>query len=122
MEERKIKVIVTEHVDDYLDKQIMVHHYTLKQNQSFGLAGDNFTSIIFALFNASGDYPKEKWDDAYEVVRALIFGATIFENSIGDDIDDDYDDMGYVLKDVANMFKLAIDRGNDFSIYVMMDE
>ena len=122
MEERKIKVIVTEHVDDYLYKQIMVHHYTLKQNQSFGLAGDSFAFIIFALFNASGDYPKEKWEDAYEVVRALIFSATIFENSIGDDIDDDYDDMGYVLKDVANMFKLAIDRGNDFSIYVMMDE
>ena len=122
MEERKIKVIVTEHVDDYLYKQIMVHHYTLKQNQSFGLAGDNFSSIIFALFNASGDYPKEKWEDAYEVVRALIFGATIFEYNIGNDIDDDYDDMGYVLKDVADMFRLAFDRGNDFSIYIMMDE
>ena len=122
MEERKIKAIVAEHVDGDFYKQIMVQHYTLKQNQSFGLAGDNFSSIIFALFNASGDYPKEKWDDAYEVVRALMFSATIFENNIGDDINDDYDDMGYVLKDVADMFKLAIDRGNDFSIYIMMDE
>ena len=121
MEERKIKVIVTEHVDDYLYKQIMVHHYTLKQNQSFGLAGDSFSSIIFALFNASGDYPKEKWDDAYEVVRALMFSATIYENGYcGEDIDDI--NMGYVLKDVADMFRLAFDRGNDFSIYIMMDE
>ena len=121
MEERKIKAIVAEHVDGDLYKQIMVQHYTLKQNQSFGLAEDSFTSIIFALFNASGDYPKEKWDDAYEVVRALIFSATIFENGYcGGDID--YINMGRVLKDVANMFKLAIDRGNDFSIYIMMDE
>ena len=121
MEERKIKVIVTEHVDDYLYKQIMVHHYTLKQNQSFGLAGDNFSSIIFALFNASGDYPKEKWDDAYEVVRALMFSATSYENRYcGEDIDDM--NMAYVLKDVADRFRLAFDRGNDFSIYIMMDE
>ena len=122
MEERKIKAIVAEHVDGDLYKQIMVHHYTLKQNESFGLAGDNFTSISLALFNASGDYPKEKWDNSYEVVVALMFSATIFENNIGNDIDDDYDDMGYVLKDVADMFKFAFDRGNDFSIYVMMDE
>ena len=121
MEERKIKVIVTEHIHDDLYKQIMVQHYTLKQNQSFGLAEDNFTSTIFALFNASGDYPKEKWDDAYEVVRALIFGATIFENNRGGgDIDDI--NIGKIFKDVANMFRLALDRGNDFSIYVMMDE
>ena len=121
MVERKIKAIVAEHVDGDLYKQIMVQHYTLKQNESFGLAGDNFTSTIFALFNASGDYPKEKWDDAYEVVRALILGATIFENSCGGgDIDDI--NMGYVLKDVADMFKFAFDRGNDFSIYIMMDE
>ena len=122
MEERKIKAIVAEHVDGDLYKQIMVQHYTLKQNQSFGLAGDNFASIIFALFNASGDYPKEKWDDAYEVVKALILAATICENSCcgGGDIDDI--NMGRVLKDVANMFKLALDRGNDFSIYIMMDE
>lgn len=120
MVERKIKVIVAEHIDGGY-KQIMVQHYTLKQNQSFGLAGDSFASIIFALFNASGDYPKEKWDDAYEVVRALMFSATIYENSRdGEDIDDI--NMGLVLKDVANMFKLAFDRGNDFSIYIMMDE
>ena len=122
MEERKIKVIVTEHVDDYLYKQIMVHHYTLKQNQSFGLAGDSFASIIFALFNASGDYPKEKWDDAYEVVRALMFSATIFENNRCDREDIDDINIGKIFKDMANMFKLALDRGNDFSIYIMMDE
>ena len=120
MVERKIKVIVAEHVDGGY-KQIMVQHYTLKQNQSFGLEGDNSTSIISALLIASGDYPKEKWNDAYKVVRALIFSATIFENSFGGE-DIDYINMGRVLKDVANMFKLALDRGNDFSIYIMMDE
>lgn len=120
MEERKIKAIVAEHVDGGY-KQIMVQHYTLKQNQSFGLVGDNSASIISVLLIASGDYPKEKWNDAYKVVRALILGATIFENSCGGgDVDDI--NMGRVLKDVANMFKLAIDRGNDFSIYIMMDE
>ena len=121
MVERKIKAIVTEHIDGDLYKQIMVQHYTLKQNQSFDLAGDNFASTIFALFNASGDYPKEKWNDAYKVVRALILGAALCENSRGGG-DIDNINMGQVLKDVANMFKLAIDRGNDFSIYIMMDE
>lgn len=120
MEERKIKVIVAEHVDGGY-KQIMVQHYTLKQNQSFGLVGDNSTYIISALLIASGDYPKEKWNDAYKVVRALNLGATIFENSCGGgDIDDI--NIGRVLKDVANMFRVALDRGNDFSIYIKMDE
>ena len=120
MAERKIKAIVAEHVDGGY-KQIMVQHYTLKQNQSFGLAGDNSASIISALLIASGDYPKEKWNDAYKVVRALILAATMFENSCGGgDIDDI--NIGKIFKDMANMFKLALDRGNDFSIYVMMDE
>ena len=120
MEERKIKAIVAEHVDGGY-KQIMVKHYTLKQNQSFGLTGDNSTSIISTLLIASGDYPKEKWNHAYKVVRALILAATMFENNRGGgDIDDI--NIGRVLKDVANMFRLAIDRGNDFSIYIKMDE
>ena len=119
MAERKIKVIVAEHVDGDLYKQIMVQHYTLKQNESFGLAGDNFVSTILAL--SSGDYPKEKWNDAYKVIRALILSATLCENSCGrGDIDDI--NIGRVFKDVANMFKFALDRGNDFSIYIMMDE
>ena len=120
MEERKIKAIVAEHVDSGY-KQIMVQHYTLKQNQSFGLAGDNFASIIPALLIASGDYPKEKWNNAYKVVRALILAATIFENSRGGGDADDIN-IGRVLKDIANMFRLALDRGNDFSIYIKMDE
>lgn len=121
MAERKIKVILAEHVNGDLYKQIMVQHYTLKQNQSFDLVGDNSTSIISALLIASGDYPKEKWNDAYKVVRALILGATIFENSFGGgDVDDI--NIGKIFKDMANMFKLAIDRGNDFSIYIKMDE
>ena len=120
MEERKIKVIVAEHIDGGY-KQIMVKHYTLKQNQSFGLAGDNSTSIISTLLIASGDYPKEKWNRAYKVVRALILGATMFENSCGGE-DIDNINIGRVLKDVANMFRLALDRGNDFSTYIMMDE
>ena len=120
MVERKIKAIVAEHVDGGY-KQIMVQHYTLKQNQSFDLVGDNSASIISALLIASGDYPKEKWNDAYKVVRALILGATIFENSRGrGDIDDI--NIGKIFKDMANMFKLALDRGNDFSIYIKMDE
>ena len=122
MVERKIKAIVAEHIDGDLYKQIMVQHYTLKQNESFGLAGDNFASTIFALFNASGDYPKEKWNDAYKVVRALILGATIFENNRGDRGDIDDINIGKIFKDMANMFRLALDRGNDFSIYIKMDE
>lgn len=119
MAERKIKAIVAEHVDGDLYKQIMVQHYILKQNQSFGLAGDKFVSTILAL--VSGDYPKEKWDDAYKVVRALILSATLCENSCGGgDIEDI--NIGKIFKDMANMFKLALDRGNDFSIYIKMDE
>lgn len=119
MAERKIKVIVAEHVDGDLYKQIMVQHYTLKQNQSFGLAGDNFVSTILAM--SSGDYPKEKWNDAYKVIRALILSATLCENSRGGGDTDDIN-IGKIFKDMANMFKLAIDRGNDFSIYIKMDE
>ena len=121
MEERKIKAIVAEHVDGGY-KQIMVKHYTLKQNQSFGLAGDNSTSIISTLLIASGDYPKEKWNDAYKVVRALILGATIFENNRSDRKDIDDINIGKIFKDVVNMFRVALDRGNDFSIYIKMDE
>ena len=121
MEERKIKAIVAEHVDGGY-KQIMVQHYTLKQNQSFGLAGDNSASIISTLLIASGDYPKEKWNDAYKVVRALILGATIFENNCGNREDIDDINIGKIFKDIANMFRLALDRGNDFSIYIKMDE
>lgn len=122
MAERKIKVIVAEHIDDDFYKQIMVQHYILKQNRSFGLMGNNFASIVLALFNASGDYPKEKWNDAYKVIRALTLGATIFEDSCGVRGEIDDINMGQVLKDVASMFRLALDRGNDFSIYIMMDE
>ena len=43
-------------------------------------------------------------------------------NGCGDMEDIDDINIGLVLKDVANMFKFAFDRGNDFSIYVMMDE
>lgn len=121
MVERKIKAIVAEHVDGGY-KQIMVQHYTLKQNESFGLAGDNYKSIISTLLIASGDYPKEKWNHAYKVVRALILAATMFENSCGDREDIDDINIGRVLKDVANMFRVALDRGNDFSIYIKMDE
>ena len=119
MVERKIKAIVAEHVDGDLYKQIMVQHYTLKQNESFGLAGDNFVSTILAL--SSGDYPKEKWNDAYKVIRALILSATLYENSCGRENIDNIN-IGKIFKDMANMFKLAIDRGNDFSIYIKMDE
>ena len=43
-------------------------------------------------------------------------------NGCGDMEDIDDINIGRVLKNVANMFELTFDRGNDFSIYVMMDE
>lgn len=123
LKERKIKVVVSERVSEDLWTRVMVKHYTLKQSQTMSIRADDFTTAVLALLNASGDYPEEKRDEAYEVMWALTYSASIIE--IGANIIDEDDENVYidwVLKDAAHLFKWALDRGNEFSIYVMMDE
>lgn len=109
---RKIKVIIEERVNETTYERVMVKPYSLEQKFDLEVMSDNFTSIVLALMNASGDYPTEKQDEVCDVIEALKLGAAIFDN----------DETGWILKDVVYMFQWALDRGNEFSIYVMLDE